>query len=128
MSMDSIRTEKEIRAITDKIVREYQPEKIILFGSWAWGIPHEDSDVDLLVVKKSLTPRRGRTYELRRILPPPSFAFDVLVYTPEELQKSINENKNLFIEDIVRNGRVLYEKPGSVFVINLPARPLAVVS
>ncbi len=126
--MERIAIEKKIREVADKIVADFQPEKIILFGSYAWGTPHEDSDVDLLVVKASLVPRREREYELRRILFPSPFAFDVLVYTPEELQKSIRENKNLFIEDIVRNGKVLYEKPGGVSAAYLPARPLVVLS
>lgn len=126
--MNGKTTEEKIQAIVGKIISEYQPEKIILFGSLAWGAPHEDSDVDLLVVKDSFMPRREREYELRRMLFPSPFAFDVLVYTPEELQRSINENRNLFIEDIVRNGKILYEKPGGVFAVRLPERPLAVLS
>lgn len=125
--MDRAIIEQKIKEVVDKIVAQFQPEKIILFGSYAWGEPGPDSDVDLFVVKTSLVPRREREYELRRMLFPSPFAFDVLVYTPEELQKSINENKNLFIEDIIRNGKVLYERPGGVFAVRLPARPLAVL-
>ena len=51
--MDRVVFEQKLKEITDKIVKEYQPEKIILFGSWAWGEPHEWSDVDLFIIKRS---------------------------------------------------------------------------
>ena len=98
-----------IRAITDKIVREYKPEKIILFGSYAWGTPHEDSDVDLLIVKNSRKRRIDRERELRTKLYGNKFpAMDVLVYTSQELNEKIRLDRNLFLEDIVNNGIILY--------------------
>ncbi len=54
-------------------------------------------------------------------------ALDILVYTPEELEKSVNEYGNLFIEDILRNGKVIYEKPKNAFSIVLPRRPLTIL-
>lgn len=106
-------TEEKITETAQKIAREFQPEKIILFGSWAWGKPGPDSDVDLLVVKKSAQSRVERERELQDILFPRLTPLDVLVYTPEELEKSINDDHNLFLEDVVCNGKVLYAKPGS---------------
>ena len=112
--MDKEFVEQKLKDITDKIVKEYQPEKIILFGSWAWGNPGPDSDVDLLVVKRTAKSRSDRERELNGLLFPRVFPIDVLVYTPDELERSINENRNLFLEDVVRNGRVLYDaKPDS---------------
>jgi len=52
---------------------------------------------------------------------------DILVYTPEEVEKSINEYKNLFIEDILRHGKVLYAKQEKPFIITLPKRPLNIL-
>ena len=52
--------EKEIKKIAEKIAKEYKPEKIILFGSYAWGKPGPNSDVDLFVVKKQTTQERWR--------------------------------------------------------------------
>lgn len=43
--------QEEIKKITTKIVKKYKPEKIILFGSFTWGKPTKDSDVDLLIIK-----------------------------------------------------------------------------
>ena len=75
----------------------------------AWGTPGPDSDVDLLVVKETDEPRFERAIELRKQLYPSTASMDLLVYTPTELQDAIDRKRNLFLEDIVRNGRVLYD-------------------
>ena len=59
-----MKKQKEIQRITDHIVKKYKPEKVILFGSYAWGKPTEDSDVDLFIVKKSRKRRIDREREL----------------------------------------------------------------
>ena len=125
--MEKAVIEEKINEIKDKIVREYKPEKIILFGSFAWGEPHEDSDVDLLVVMESNKPRIERQREVLGMIYSSDVPIDVLVHTPEELEESINKKGNLFLEDIVRNGKVLYVKPKSMFTIMLPHRPLVVL-
>ena len=124
--MEKTIIEEKINKIKDKIVREYKPEKIILFGSWAWGTPHADSDIDLLVVMESDKPRIERQREVLSVIYPSDVPIDVLVHTPEELEESINKKGNLFLEDIVRNGKVLYTKPKSM-TITLPHRPLVVL-
>lgn len=125
--MDRIATEQKIQEVVDKIVKKYQPEKIILFGSWAWGDPGPDSDVDLFIVKRTDRSTREVAREIDGSIFPRPFPIDFLVYTPEELEISINENHNLFIEDIIRNGKVLYAKPESEKGIMLPQRELAIV-
>lgn len=110
--MDYSCIDKKIKEITDKIVKKYKPEKIILFGSYAWGKPHEWSDVDLFIVKNSKRRKIDRQRYLHKILFGNNFPpMDILVYTPSEVEESINKNRNLFIEDIVRNGKVLFTKP-----------------
>lgn len=101
--------EQKISAITDKIVREYRPEKVILFGSHAWGKPTPDSDVDLLIVKNSRKKRLDRQREITQILFPSGIAVDVLVYTPAEIEEKIHQDRNLFLKDIVENGLTLYD-------------------
>lgn len=104
----------DIKKITEKIKEEYKPEKIILFGSYAWGKPRKWSDVDLFIVKKSKKRRIDREYELRKKISESDFPpLDLLVYTPEEVAKGINDNRNLFLEDIVRNGKILYAQKNS---------------
>lgn len=113
--MEKVVIEEKIKEITDKIVREYQPEEIILFGSWAWGNPNEDSDIDLLVVMESNKPRIERQREIKNFIHLSDVPMDILVHTPRELEESINKNRNLFLEDIVHNGKVLYTNHGFHF-------------
>ena len=125
--MDKQFIQQKLKEITDKIVKEFRPEKIILFGSWAWGIPDKDSDVDLLVVKKTDKPRLERQREIDGLLFPRDTALDILVYTPEELETGIHKNRNLFLEDIVRNGKTLYAQRKNDAMI-FHSRPLVVLS
>jgi predicted nucleotidyltransferase len=124
--MEKAKVEEKIKQVVDKIVKEYQPEKIILFGSWAWGEPGPDSDIDLLIIKESQKSRMERERDIETLLHKREIPLDLLVYTPEELTKSIHENYNLFVEDIIRNGKVLYVKPESDIIIPLPQRELAI--
>lgn len=99
--------EDKIQRLVNKIVAEYDPEKIILFGSYAWGEPTPDSDVDLFVVKASIENRHKRQIKLERKLYPPEMAFDLFVYTPEEVEERL-ELGDFFIRDIVTKGKVIY--------------------
>ena len=104
-----MKRQKEIKRITDQIVKKYQPEKVILFGSYAWGKVGPSSDIDLFIIKESDLPRRFRTTRVERILGSVSFPVDVLVYTPKEVE----ERKALgdfFIRNIFKKGKVLYAK------------------
>lgn len=101
--------EKEIKQLTEKIIAELNPEKIILFGSHAWGTPGPDSDVDLFVVKESNVLRRSRQLEARRLLCDSDVPFDVLVYTPGEIKKRLDLG-DFFIKNIITKGEILYAK------------------
>lgn len=92
-----------------KIVREYQPKKIILFGSYAYGEPTEDSDVDLLIIKDTDKRPIDRWIEVKRLLRDTSRSLPVspLVYTEKEIEER-NAIKDFFIEEIFEKGEVLY--------------------
>lgn len=92
-----------------RIVDTLHPEKIILFGSYAYGTPTSDSDVDLLVVMPSQEAEIERYLRVSRLLRPRPFAVDILVKTPQELAHSL-EHGDFFIAEIVSQGRVLYEQ------------------
>ncbi|MGB2762194.1 MAG: nucleotidyltransferase domain-containing protein [Minisyncoccales bacterium] len=99
----------EIKRITRQIVEKYKPEKIILFGSFAWGKPTKDSDVDLFIIKKSKKKRLEREYELRMKLLGNKFPpMDLLIYTPKEVARRF-EIGDFFIRDIFKTGKILYE-------------------
>jgi len=92
--------------IVDAIVTSYKPERIILFGSYVWGNPNQNSDIDLFIIKKSKENRYKRHLRIRRlirgILP-----VDILVYTPEEVEKRL-KMRDFFIEDIIKKGKLIY--------------------
>ncbi len=106
--MDRALIQKKIKEITDKIIKKYEPEKIILFGSWAWGEPHEDSDFDFFIIKETDTPSLKRIEEVDRIFSRREFPMDFLVYTPDQVENRLKIG-DLFVKDILTNGRVLYE-------------------
>ncbi|MEK7146791.1 MAG: nucleotidyltransferase domain-containing protein [Patescibacteria group bacterium] len=101
-------TQEKIQEVTEKIVREFQPEKIILFGSYAWGTPTQDSDVDLFIVKETLNTRETAR-EIDGSIRPRPFPIDLIVYKPESVKNALAAN-DFFIKDIIAKGRVLYAK------------------
>ena len=78
---------KLIWAITERIVHDFHPVQIVLFGSHACGEAHPQSDVDLLVVFSELSDKRKTAVDIRRALADLTVAKDILVTTPEELAR-----------------------------------------
>lgn len=98
---------KDIQATCDDIVREFSPLQVILFGSYAYGTPTEDSDVDLLVVMDiPESETRRHSVEIRQRIPR-RFPMDVLVRSPEEIAYRISHN-DWFLREITEKGEVLY--------------------
>lgn len=98
---------KKIKEIADKIVKEFQPEKIILFGSYAWGKPGPDSDVDLFVVKEEKRSKIEMMRKVYDVIYGSGEAVDVLVYTPKQIEKR-KKLGDPFVMNILNNGRILY--------------------
>jgi len=96
-------------AAVQRLAAALQPEKIILFGSYAYGQPTVDSDVDLLIIMDSVAPSAERYLTASRLLYPRPFPVDILVRTPHEIDQAIQKG-DFFIEEIVSRGRVLYER------------------
>jgi uncharacterized protein len=98
-----------IRALAQRIADRFQPERIILFGSHAYGHPKPESDVDLLVIMD--TPLRSRQQRLviSRALSPRPFPLDIIVRTPRELAERIAIG-DPFLREITTRGKVLYER------------------
>lgn len=101
-----------VRRVIDAIARNYDPERIIVFGSRAAGTAWDDSDVDILVVKRTEKSPRERTLEVLQTLPIDRPAVDVLVRTPEEIAERL-EMGDSFFHDVVRQGIVVYERDAS---------------
>ena len=104
--------EKILRRNLNKIVkdlkRNYEPEKIILFGSLAIEKVKEFSDIDLLIVKKTKKRYFDRIREVVKLCDY-DIGVDFLVYTPKEYDEEIKENI-FFREEIINKGKVVYEK------------------
>ena len=95
--------------ITQRLVSALQPEQIILFGSYAYGEPNADSDIDLLViVSQSDEPRYRRARVAYKALRGIGMPTDVLVMTREEVQRKLNVRSS-FIRRAVNEGKLLYE-------------------
>lgn len=101
-----------LQARTRRILRElrpYRPEQVILFGSAARGESDSESDIDLVIVKRTREPFVRRLARVARLIG--ETRVDVLVYTPEEVRRMKDESSP-FWERIEREGRLLYAKPG----------------
>jgi uncharacterized protein len=100
----------EISRYARQIADRFQPEKIILFGSYAYGTPHAGSDVDILVI----TPARNesdRAWKIDRELVR-NFSLHLIVRTPKNMEWRLREG-DWFLREIAARGKVLYEKTDS---------------
>lgn len=96
--------------LVDKIVKEYHPKKIILFGSYAYGNPTKYSDIDLFIIKNTNKKPIDRWMEIKRILRDPKRIVSVspLVYTEKEIKDRL-KIKDFFIHEVLKKGETLYE-------------------
>ncbi|MBI2935005.1 MAG: nucleotidyltransferase domain-containing protein [Chloroflexi bacterium] len=103
---------KEIlsRAV-ERIVKEYNPEKVILYGSYAYGKPSSDSDIDLLIVKDTDKRRTDRFIEVSRIIYEHGnhISISPIIYTPEEIEERLAIGDD-FITDILSKGKLIYAR------------------
>ncbi len=100
---------KKINDIVSRIVLKFNPDKIILFGSYASGTPNNDSDIDLLVIQDTDLPRHKRSFDIQKLLIGSMIPMDILVYTNTEFEKEKNE-KSSFLNSAIKTSRILYER------------------
>jgi uncharacterized protein len=96
-----------IRKFASAVGRQFQPNKIYLFGSRAYGRPHADSDVDILVVMPARN-QLDQAVKIELACDPP-FPLDILVRTPANFERGLADGDSL-LREIVANGKLLYEK------------------
>lgn len=97
-----------IKRFARKIADRFHPQKIVLFGSYAYGTPHVESDVDLLVIMPArneidMSVRISTSFER-------PFALDLIVKTPNHVDRSLREG-DWFLKEVIEKGKVLYEAP-----------------
>jgi predicted nucleotidyltransferase len=94
--------------VVDRIVRQFHPVKIILFGSWARGSARDDSDLDLLVVLPKVEHKRKAAIEVLRALNGLPITKDVIVTTPKEIEERGQIVGNV-LRPALEEGKVIYE-------------------
>ena len=95
-----------IRRFAREVAERFRPEKIILFGSHAYGTPHADSDVDILVVMPTWN-QLSKAVQISLAIDPP-FPLDIIVRTPHNMRWRLAEGDS-FLREITSKGHVLYE-------------------
>ncbi len=106
--MSAAETQEKLKEVITKIVSAFHPERIILFGSHAWGTPGPDSDVELLISKETDDVRRTAR-EIDGLLFPRLFPIDLIVSTQKQVEKR-KEAGDFFINDILSKGKVVYAR------------------
>ena len=101
--------QQKIEQIVQRIIDQYRPEKIILFGSHAYGTPNDDSDIDLLIIKETDRPFNERYAEVSGLIRDVrhGWAVSTFVITPAELDKRMASGDQ-FITEVLSRGRWLY--------------------
>jgi predicted nucleotidyltransferase len=99
--------EQSIKELTERIVREFHPQKIILFGSYVSGNAGEGSDVDLLVILPFEGQAIRKSAEILKKVQP-RIPVDLLVHTPDYVRKRLEWN-DFFLREIMERGKTLYE-------------------
>ena len=97
-----------IRDLCDRIARDFHPERIILFGSYARGDADEDSDVDLLVIMPFEGKGVRKAAEIMKCVRP-GFPVDIVVRTPRTVRERL-EQGDFFLRDAVEKGKALHER------------------
>ncbi len=96
-----------IRRFARAVAERFRPDKIILFGSHAYGKPHVDSDVDILVIMPARN-QLDQAVKIELACDPP-FPLDIIVRTPKNVRARLAEGDS-FLREIMTNGKILYEK------------------
>jgi uncharacterized protein len=107
-------TDKQIQEVTDIIVEEIQPEKVLLFGSYASGMPDSGSDIDILIVVSKDLEKKSRmeammTLNLKTALPDLLFPKDFKMYSLDQYNE-LKKNKFSFLYNALQNAKTLYER------------------
>ena len=96
-----------IESLSKRIAKEFRPKRIILFGSYAYGEPTDDSDVDILVILPFTGKPVRKAIEIRAKINP-HIPVDLIVRTPQQVEERVAMN-DWFMREIVEKGRTLYE-------------------
>jgi predicted nucleotidyltransferase len=100
-------TPRLLRQVTQKVIQAFRPKNIILFGSYAYGKPTSDSDLDLLIVMDSRDSPAERIRKVSDLFDPRPLPMDFIVLTPSEVRHRLS-GFDPFLEEVFEKGQVLY--------------------
>jgi predicted nucleotidyltransferase len=100
-------SQRKIEEVAARLGKASNAQKVILFGSYACGVPREDSDVDFLVVSDSSLPRHKRSRQLYALFDQYPFPMDILVYTPREVEDGVR-TPDSFVARVMAQGIEVY--------------------
>ena len=95
--------------IVNKIASGFDPDKIILFGSYAEGNPNENSDLDFILIKETSLPKQKRGLEVRKLFYRVPIPMDFKIYTSKEFNDEL-ESKFSFLNSALKGSKILYER------------------
>lgn len=107
----NIKEKRFIRDVVRNIVKSFKPNRILLFGSHAYGKPTDDSDLDILIIKNTSLTFADRAREVSQAIGRHLFPLDLIVLTPQEIRRRL-KNFDPFLEEALTRGKVLYDKNG----------------
>jgi len=111
--------------IVEKIARAIAPQRIILFGSYGRGQETESSDLDLFVIQDTGRPNREVRREIEQLLWGRRFAVDLIVATPEQVERNVADGNPFYTRHILGEGKVLYDRtryPGDIAAEQIGAK------
>jgi predicted nucleotidyltransferase len=108
--MDISLEDNLLQEIIARITKYFMPERIILFGSYGYGKPDRDSDIDLLIIKEGVGSKRREAVKIRKVLRGLKRPFDIIVTTPEEFEFYRKEWINSVFAEAEKKGVVVYER------------------
>jgi len=100
---------RQINDIVNRIASNYNPDKIIMFGSYAHGTSSDNSDLDFILIKDTTEPKHKRGIEVRRLFFGLPIPMDFKIYTSSEFTFELS-NKYSFLSSAIKDSKTLYER------------------
>ena len=105
--MNSIINRPEVKSVIKQLARNYKPEFILIFGSYSKGNVHQDSDLDLIIVKDTDKRPIWRRVEARKSFET-DLPVDIIVYSPKEFAEL--QKTSLFLKNVLHEGKVVFNR------------------
>ena len=102
-------TKEQIEKIRETIINKFNPKKIYLFGSYAYGNPKEDSDLDLLVINDTDKNTNKLAFEISKSLFPRNYGLDIICCNENSFNEKL-KNRWVIFSEIASKGKLLYER------------------